>query len=95
LAQPNSLHFVESGSHFIGFEQLSTLGGCIAFGDLFLNLSKMLGQPGFVLMEHSNGMLDKFVDGLVGPALNVLSNKRLKFGPKPNFHVVILPDMAT
>ena len=41
-------------------------------------------------MKHGDRLLNKFIDGFVGAALNILFDQFLKFRPKANFHVDIL-----
>jgi hypothetical protein len=67
------------------------LGGGAAFIDLLCDLCPVLGQPKLLLVKHRNRVLNVFVDGLIYPALDVLPNKRLKFGTKSDFHLPILP----
>src|ERR1039458_1347211 len=48
-------------------------------------------QPRFLFVKHRNRVLDVFVYGLVGAALDILPNQRLKFRSKSYFHSDILP----
>src|SRR5580698_8328346 len=50
----------------------------------------VLGQQGFLFVEHGNRAFHEFVDGLVGAALHVLLNQIRELRPKSNFHARIL-----
>jgi ketosteroid isomerase-like protein len=81
---------VELETHFIAVNEFSTLGRCIPLGNLLLNLRPVRGEPDFLFVQHRYGVFHEFVDGLVGAALNVLSNQRFEFRSKAYFHVDIL-----
>lgn len=88
--ESRSLQFVESRTNLVGFDQFSALRSCIAFVDLGCDLVSVLGQPGFLFVEHRDRVFDKLVDGLIRAALNVLADQGLEFGTKANLHADIL-----
>jgi hypothetical protein len=59
-------------------------GGSVPFRYLRIDLGRVLSQPGFLFVKHGNSPLHKFVDGLVGAALNVLLNQLFNLGSKTN-----------
>ena len=68
------------------FEQLSTLGRRITFGNLDANLCVILSQPDFLLVKHRNRVLYEFLCGSIRTALDILLDYVSDFGSKANFH---------
>jgi hypothetical protein len=48
-----------------------------------------------MLMQHRDGMLNIFIDGLISAALHILPNQRLNFRSKVDFHDAILQSEGT
>jgi hypothetical protein len=76
----------QSGARILAIDQLPALCSGISLVDLRCDLSAVLSQPRFLLVQHRDRALNKLVDRLIGSALNILLDQIRKLGSKVNLH---------
>jgi hypothetical protein len=72
-------------------ENLSALGGKVAFFDLVGDIRMVIRQPLLLLMQHLNSLLNEFIGGLIRAPFHVLLDERFQLGLETNRHTCNLP----
>ena len=86
MVKPVALECCESGAGILAVDQLAALCGGIPLVDLGCDLTAVLSQARFLLMQHRDRALNKLADRLIWSALNILLDQICKLRSKVNLH---------